>query len=145
MMRKVLMRFLSTDITGKVVHIALLALRTLASLELIVVHGFKKIGIGVAIPEKVPNPLGLPEQLNEFLAIASNLGFPILIIFGFLTRLATVPVLVVTLTGYWVVHAHDPLLVKDVPFMYSLVYLFIFVVGPGKYALDTVLFTKLNR
>jgi putative oxidoreductase len=101
-----------------------------------VAHGLKKIGVGVAVAEQVPNPLHLPEAFNSMFAFASNLIFPVFVIFGFFTRLAVLPILAVTLTGYFVLHWNDTLIVKDNPFMYSLCYLFILAVGAGKYSLD---------
>jgi putative oxidoreductase len=116
--------------------ISLLVFRILVSLELIVAHGLKKIGIGVAQAEQVPNPLHLPESLNSFFAISANLFFPVLVILGLFTRIAVLPILAVTLMGYFVVHWNDSLLAKDTPFIYSVVYLFILVMGPGRYSAD---------
>jgi putative oxidoreductase len=117
-------------------HLVMLFFRVIVSVQLIVVHGLKKIGVGVAEAELIPNPLHLPEKINQYFAISSNLVFPILIILGLLTRLAILPVLAVTLTGYFIVHWSDPLLAKDIPFMYSLIFLLLFFLGPGKYSID---------
>jgi putative oxidoreductase len=117
-------------------HLVMLFFRVIVSVQLIVVHGLKKIGVSVAEAELIPNPLHLPEKINQYFAISSNLVFPILIILGLLTRLAILPVLAVTLTGYFIVHWSDPLLTKDIPFMYSLIFLLLFFLGPGKYSID---------
>lgn len=122
---------------------AMLFFRVLVSLEIMVVHGFKKIGIGVAEAEHVPNPLHLPEALNSAFAISANIFFPFLVLIGFCTRLATLPTLAVTLTGYFVVHLHDSLLEKDVPFIYSVFFLLILVLGPGKFSIDSYLRKRL--
>ncbi len=106
------------------------------SLELIIVHGLKKLPGGSVPAEVVPNPLGFPDQLNYLLALAANLVFPLFIISGFLTRLACLPVLAVTLTGYFIVHGHDSLLERDTPFIYSMVFLLIAFIGPGKFSVD---------
>ena len=125
-----------------VYHVSLLFFRVLVSLQLMIVHGLKKIGIGVAEAEQVPNPLHLPEGFNHLFAIAGNLVFPVFIMIGFLTRLAVWPVLAITLTGYFVLHWHDPLLVSDTPFIYSVVFLLIAVLGAGKYSIDYWLYQK---
>jgi putative oxidoreductase len=118
--------------------IILLAFRILVSLQLIVVHGLKKVGIGIEVAETVPNPFNLPNWFNESFAIASNLLFPIFVIVGFYTRLATIPILVVTLSGYFIVHWNDSLLVRDIPFMYSIAFLLIAFSGAGKYSIDEI-------
>ncbi len=143
-MKQVFKRITASALGGNRVHLGLLLFRIIVSLELIIVHGFKKIGIGVDVAELIPNPLGLPQEINEFLAIIANIGFPVFIILGLLTRLSVLPVLAVTLTGYFILHAHDPLFVKDVPFMYSVVFLFIFITGPGKYSIDSIIHKKLS-
>src|ERR1044072_1654737 len=107
-------------------------------------HGLKKLGVGVAVAEQVPNPLHLPEMLNEGFAIAGNLVFPVFVILGLFTRLAILPILAITLTGYFVVHWHDSILERDTPFMYSMVYLFILFIGPGKYSIDYRIYKSLN-
>ncbi|MDB5119404.1 MAG: DoxX family protein [Sphingobacteriales bacterium] len=115
---------------------AILFFRVMVSIELILAHGLKKIGVGVPVAEVIPNPFALPESINASLAIASNLVFPLFVIFGVFTRLAVLPILAVTLSGYFVVHFNDSLLEKDMPYMYSISYLLILIVGSGKYSID---------
>jgi putative oxidoreductase len=102
-----------------------------------IVHGLKKVGWGVVVAETIPNPLHLPDVLNQGVAIAANLIFPMFIITGLFTRLAVLPILAVTLTGYFVQHGGESLLSRDVPFMYSLSFALIWFLGPGKYSLDS--------
>lgn len=115
---------------------AIFLFRLLISGELIIVHGLKKIGIGIAQAEVVPNPLGLPDMLNQIFATGANLVCPLFIILGLFTRLATIPIVAVTLTGYFVVHGNDSLLERDIPFMFSVAFLFIMAIGAGRYSLD---------
>ena len=105
-------------------------------------HGMKKIGIGTTNAEVVPNPFHLPEDINQIMALAANLLFPFFIIIGWCTRWATLPILAVTLTGYFIVHGNDSLLMRDIPFMYSLSFLLIFCLGPGKYSIDKMFQSK---
>ncbi|MBO9202511.1 MULTISPECIES: DoxX family protein [Niastella] len=120
----------------------MLLLRVAVSLEIAIVHGFKKIGIGVPQSESIPNPLHLPEAFNNTFAIAANIVFPFFVLIGLFTRLATLPTLVVTLTGYFLVHWNDSLLQKDTPFIYSLIFLVILLLGPGKYSIDNAIYKK---
>ncbi|TLX23600.1 DoxX family protein [Chryseobacterium indologenes] len=143
-MKKFIQTITNTNLEGKLIHIALLIFRIALSLELIFAHGLKKLGIGVVEAEKVPNPLNLPEAFNSLFADSANLFFPVFVILGFLTRAAVLPILAVTLTGYFVLHWNDALLIKDTPFMYSLCYLFLLFVGPGKYSIDHYIRKKLQ-
>jgi len=135
-MKDIFFALLRSDLGNKLNNSALFFFRIAISCELIYAHGLKKIGIGTALAEVVPNPLGLPDVLNQAFATTANLVMPIFIILGLMTRIATLPILAVTLTGYFVLHFNDPALVKDVPLMYSLCFLLLCFVGAGKYSLD---------
>lgn len=139
-MKKIISGFIGPISSGWLLSSGLLFLRITLSLELIIVHGLKKLGIGVMEEEKIPNPFHLYERFNNDMALLANLVFPVLVLFGLFTRLATLPILVVTLTGYFIVHWKDSLLISDVPFMYSIAFISILIMGPGKYSLDKYLF-----
>ena len=135
-MKTLLLKLFNTEINSKIQNLTLLAFRVLLSGELIYAHGLKKLGVGVSEAEVVPNPLNLPEAFNSLFADAANLFFPVFVILGLATRIAILPILAVTLTGYFVLHFHDAPLIKDTPFMYSLSFLVLLFLGPGKYSLD---------
>ncbi len=135
-MKTLLLKLFNTEINPKIQDLTLLAFRVLLSGELIYAHGLKKLGVGVSEAEVVPNPLNLPEAFNSLFADAANLFFPVFVILGLATRIAILPILAVTLTGYFVLHFHDAPLIKDTPFMYSLSFLVLLFLGPGKYSLD---------
>lgn len=141
-MKKVIQTLTNPFPSDTLFQVALLIFRVLLSVEMIYAHGLKKIGIGVEVAEVVPNPMNFPESINNLFAISANIFFPILIIFGIFTRLAVLPILAVTLTGYFVLHFNDAPLVKDAPFIYSLSYLLILILGAGKYSVDYYLFKK---
>ncbi len=141
-MKKILIGLLKPLPSQLVFNWCMLLLRIAVCCEIAIVHGFKKIGVGVQDAEQIPNPLNLPDAFNNAFAISANIIFPFFVMIGLLTRLATLPTLAVTLTGYFVVHWNDSLLLKDTPFIYSLLFLFILVVGPGKYSIDHAIYKK---
>jgi len=143
-MRRFILKITSIYPTASCFHWSMLVYRVLISSEMIVAHGLKKLGIG-AEKEQVPNPLNLPETFNQLFAVSANIFFPILIILGLFTRLAILPVLAVTLTGYFVVHWNDSLLIKDMPFMYSVAFLLLLILGPGKYSADYLIHKDRGR
>jgi len=144
-MKKIFARLANPFPSQQVFNISMLFFRVAASLQMIIVHGFKKLGIGIAAAEKIPNPLQLPEFFNNAFAIAANIFFPFLVLIGLYTRLATLPTLAVTLIGYFVLHWNDAALIKDTPFIYSAVFMLILLVGAGKYSFDFFVFKKLQR
>jgi putative oxidoreductase len=140
--KKLLLHSINPTVSLQRFNLAMLFFRVFVSLEMLIVHGLKKLGIGVAQAENIPNPFNLPQVLNTVFALSANIVFPFLVIIGFCTRIATLPSLAVTLTGYFVVHRSDTLLEKDIPFMYSVCYLLILLLGPGKYSVDNAITKK---
>jgi putative oxidoreductase len=138
-------RLLRVLISQKQFDIVMLVFRVTISSQLMITHGLKKIGLGLDAAEVVPNPLHLPVALNQYFALSANLIFPVFVMVGFLTRLTVLPILAVTFTGYFVVHLHDSLLVKDVPFMYSTAFLLILALGPGRISIDRYISNKIQQ
>lgn len=143
-MKKQIIKLTNPYPSQRLFGMGMLLLRAASSLEIAIVHGFKKIGVGVAAAEAIPNPLHLPGEFNNAFAISANIVFPLFVLVGLFTRLATLPTLAVTLTGYFVVHWNDTLLLKDTPFIYSVIFLTILILGPGKYSIDNVIYKKIT-
>ncbi|RFM29666.1 DoxX family protein [Deminuibacter soli] len=119
---------------------ALLVFRILLSVELFRVHGLKKF---IGKKEIVPNPLGLPPQLNQVMASVADTVVPALVILGIGTRLVVWPTIGVTAVGYFVVHRHDSIAVRDVPYVYTLCFLYLAVTGAGTISADYWLYQHL--
>jgi putative oxidoreductase len=143
-MKKLIKYIISTDLQSPLANFGILFFRVAVGTELIVVHGLKKLGIGVPTPEVIPNPFGFPGAFNDFVAIAANVYLPVLVVLGLFTRLAAIPAMIVTATGYFIMHGNDSLIERDIPFMYSVAMLTIAMIGGGKYSLDGYLTKKLN-
>jgi len=138
-------KWMQSDLGSCKANYIMFLFRVLVSIELIVVHGFKKLGIGTDTAEIVANPFGLPYLLNEFLAITANVICPLFIIVGFATRFACIPIVVVTLTGYFFVHATGTLMERDIPFMYAMAFLLIAFTGGGRYSVDNIIYESQKK
>ena len=99
---------------------ALLVFRVLVSLSMIHTHGLKKLMHFADTVAHIPDPFGLGGQISALMAILANIVGPLLVILGLGMRIAILPIIGVTLIGFFVVHASDPWAVKDIPLMYSL-------------------------
>jgi putative oxidoreductase len=122
---------------------ALLGFRVLLALELFRVHGMKKFKGNNGQPEVVPNPLHLPQRLNNLVATFSDTVVPALVILGIAVRLVILPTIGVTAIGYFVVHRHDPIEVRDVPYIYTVSFLFLLFIGAGTVSVDHLLYNLL--
>jgi putative oxidoreductase len=136
-------QLLYSDLGSELNNWALFFFRILLALELFRVHGLRKLKSQHGPPELVPNPLHLPEGLNQLVATFSDTVVPFLVMVGIATRVVVLPVIGVTAVGYFVVHRKDPVQVRDVPYMYTLSFLLLLLVGPGKYYVDHYLLYPL--
>jgi len=140
---EIIQNILFSDSGGTINNLALMVFRILLSIELFRVHGMKKFRLQNGQKEHVPNPLHLPEKLNRLVATFSDTVVPFLVILGLGTRLAVLPTIGVTAIGYFVVHRNDSVEIRDVPYMYTLCFLFLLAIGAGTYSFDYYLFTIL--
>ena len=144
-MSELLQIILYTDAGSANNNWALLGFRALLAFELFWVHGLRKLNAGTATPETIPNPLGLPVEINNVVATFSDTVVPFLVLAGVATRLAVLPVIGVTAIGYFVVHWHDSAQERDVPFMYALSFSLLLFMGPGTLSIDYYLWSILIR
>ncbi len=135
-MNNIFTKILSPVIPWQTFDLGMLAFRVLVSISMINTHGVKKILNFEDTVANIPDPFGLGGEISTYLALLANIVCPLLVIFGLFTRLAVIPIVGVTLLGLFVVHINDPWAVKDIPLMYSLAYLLILYLGPGRYSLD---------
>ncbi|MEF9477898.1 DoxX family protein [Chryseobacterium sp. 1B4] len=140
---EILKQILSSDLGSSFNDASFLVFRVLLAIQLFRVHGLKKFRLENGQREVIPNPLGLPDQLNAIVASLADLVVPFLIILGLGTRLAVLPTIGVTAIGYFVVHRKDSPEVRDVPFMYTLSLLLVLALGAGRYSLDYYILNTL--
>ena len=139
-MEEIIKNLLFSDLGSEINNLAVFIFRVLLMLELFRVHGLKKFRLQNGEKEQVPNPLGLPEKVNSLLATFSDTIVPVFVALGLGTRLFLLPSIGVTAIGYFAVHRNDSVEVRDVPYMYTLAMVFLWVIGSGSYSMDHYIF-----
>jgi putative oxidoreductase len=106
---------------------------------MILSHGIPKIGrlFGEG-PVKFADPFGLGSEVSLVLAIFAEVICAVLVMVGFKTRLATIPLMVTMLTAAFIAHWNDPFAKKELSLLFFLLFLAILILGPGKYAFDSL-------
>ena len=138
-MKTIIQNILQVKPLGNQLDAALFLLRVGVALSLFVVHGYKKITDFSGTVNHIPDPFGIGGYPSAVIAVLANVVAAGLLALGLGTRLAIALILGITLSGLFIVHAADPVHIRDVPYMYSLVLLFLFYAGPGSYSLDHLL------
>lgn len=111
----------------------------LAAGGMMLTHGIPKIGrlFGEG-PVKFADPFGLGPEISLVMAIFAEVICAVLVMVGFKTKLATIPLMLTMLTAAFYAHWSDPFGKKELSLLFSLVFLAILIMGPGKYAFDSL-------
>lgn len=126
------------------IDVALLIFRVFAGIALLRGHGIEKLFNFSEELAHIPDPFGIGATPSLLFALFADFFCAILIILGAFTRLAAIPIFTTTLIGFLVVHGGDAWQLRDVPFIYSVVFIAIFLFGAGKYSIDAWIARKFN-
>lgn len=120
------------------ISMLLLAARIIFGL-LFLSHGIQKWSNFQELSSVFPDPLGVGHSVSLGLAIFAELACSIGVILGVLYRLAFIPMIFTMGVAFFVIHSNDPFSVKELSMVYLIVFSFLFIVGPGKYAADSLI------
>jgi putative oxidoreductase len=137
-MNKVLKMKNLSDSTGLALLIARVGVAAL-----MLTHGIPKLGMLLAgDPIKFPSVWGMGAEFSLVLAVLAEVVGSVLILVGFATRLAAIPLILTMLVAVFIFHAADPFAVKEPALQYLLVYVVLLLTGSGKYSMDYLFRTK---
>ena len=100
-------------------------------------HGIPKLMklfAGGAI--QFPDPLHVGTMTSLILTVFAEVICAALIVVGFKTKWATIPLIITMLVAAFVVHGSDPIGKKEFALLYAIAFLCIGLFGPGKYSID---------
>ena len=117
------------------VSLLLLAVRIIFGI-LLMNHGIQKWTNFQELSAVFPDPLGVGSPLSLGLAIFGELACSMAFIIGFLYRLAMIPMVFTMAVAFFVIHGNDPFATKELAFVYLVVFILKYIIGPGKFAVD---------
>lgn len=126
------------------VSLLLLAVRIIFGI-LLMNHGIQKWSSFQELSTVFPDPLGIGSPLSLGLAIFGELVCSMAFIVGFLYRLAMIPMIFTMIVAFFVVHANDVFAVKELAFIYLVVFILMYIAGPGKFSIDHIIGNELSR
>ena len=122
----------TTDIALVIARIGIAAL--------MLTHGIPKLAMLFSgAPVQFPQVLGMSAEFSLALAVFAEVFCSTLLLTGFATRLAVIPLAITMLVAVFLVQAVDPLSAKEPALQYLLVYIVLLLAGGGKYSIDYVL------
>lgn len=115
--------------------IGLAVLRILPSAFLLS-HGIPKLQKLLNGDFEFADPIGIGATPSLFLAVIGEVICPILVIIGYKTRWATLPILILMAVAAFIVHGSDPFGIKELALLYLVCFAVIMLLGPGRYSID---------
>jgi putative oxidoreductase len=119
--------------------LSLLLLRLVFGGFMLVSHGWGKLGKVLAGDFRFADPFGIGAAPSLVLAAGAEVFCAALLALGLFTRAAAIPLIVTMLTAAFVIHGADPFGKKEMALLYLAGFTAIFLMGPGKYALQRLL------
>ena len=115
--------------------IAALVLR-LAGGGLMLTHGIPKLMKVLGGDLSFGDPIGIGAAPSLLLTVFAEVICAFLVLIGFKTKWASVPLLITMLVAALIVHGADPLGKKELALLYFAIYLVLFAIGGGKFSVD---------
>ena len=112
---------------------------------LLMTHGLQKWSNFHELSSVFPDPVGLGSSLSLGLAIFGELICSMAFIIGFVYRLAMIPMICTMLVAFFVIHGGDAFAVKELAFVYLVVFIVMYITGPGKFSIDFIIGNELRR
>ena len=133
--------FNSTKVNDNVLYGLILVIRLFVGISMLT-HALPKFEKLIANDNiEFINFLGLGSAISLVLVVFAELLCSVFIIFGFITRLAAIPLMITMLVAFFVVHGSDSYAAKELSLVYFFFYLTLLILGSGKFSLD-FLFSK---
>jgi putative oxidoreductase len=111
---------------------------------LFIYHGYDKIDHYHMYLSMSKDIIGIGTKLSFNLVIFAEFFCGFFVAIGFLTRLTVIPIFISMSVAFFVAHAKDAFMVKELAFLFLLLCIPIFILGSGKYSVDTLVFKKKN-
>jgi putative oxidoreductase len=120
----------------KLQDVGLLAIRLLSG-GMMLTHGLPKFDrLFVEGPVKFADPFGLGPEISLGMVLFAEVGCSLLVMLGFKTRWATLPLLFTMLMAAFYAHGSDPFSDKELSLLFFTLFLSVLISGGGRYSVD---------
>lgn len=140
----------ATPITDLIPSLGLLLSRIVFGGFLLIGHGWGKLASFGEKADQFPDPLGIGSQFSLISTILCEVVCSALVVLGFATRIAVLPLVFMLGIAAFVIHGNDPLFMgggaaKEPALLFLTGFALFFFTGPGRFSLDTVMAKKRKK
>lgn len=137
---------ISQTSNNKLNDVGLMLLRIFLGATMLLQHGIGKWETLFSRNEiKFADPFGIGATPSLVLAVFAEVICAILLILGYLTRGALIPLIITMFVAVFVIHISDDFGKMEKGLLYGVGFLTLFLTGPGKYSVDKFLQFKKNK
>ena len=116
--------------------LGLFLLRVAVGAMMLFGHGWSKLMGFAEMKSQFPDPIGIGSAGSLGITVFGEVFCSALLILGLFTRVALIPLITMTLVMIFIFHGADPYHKKELALIYLVIYIAIFLLGPGKYSMD---------
>lgn len=113
-----------------------LAILRMSFSGILLTHGIPKINMLLENPSGFPDVIGIGGTGALILAIIGEVIAPLLVIVGYKTRIATLPVIITMAVAAFMVHADDDFATKEKALLFLGGFVVVAIAGAGRYSID---------
>ena len=140
-----MMRFFNTSYNQNLYDFTILLLRITVGCFMMT-HGLQKLDMLMNInPIKFADPMGVGAEASLVLTVFAELVCSFLILMGFATRLAAIPLIITMFIAVFVIHSKDSFDNKELPGLYLAIYVLLLIIGSGRYSVDRLIAGKKKK
>ena len=113
-----------------------LALLRILSSAFLLSHGIPKLQKLLGGDFQFADPIGIGPTPSLFITTIGEVICPILVIIGYKTRWAALPIVIIMAVAAFIVHGPDPFGRKEMALIYVDIFVVIILLGPGRNSID---------
>lgn len=127
---------------SKGLSILLLALRLFFGIMLLL-HGLEKMYNYTELCFVFPDPINIGSEISLLLVIFAEIFCSLGFMFGALYRLCMIPMLFTMTIAFFFIH-EGSIVQGELAFIYLMVFIMMYIAGPGQYAIDAKIYEYLH-
>jgi putative oxidoreductase len=133
-----LARLICLEFLPRSADLGLLVLRVWLGLTMLVNHGWQKVVTFRELSAKFPDPMSFGKETSLALVIFAEVVCSLLLIGGFITRVALLPLMTTMAVAFASVHQLQLTGPKsgELAFIYLATFVCLFIAGPGRFSFD---------
>lgn len=102
-------------------------------------HGYNKLLAYASMSNLFADPFGVGPTLSFWMVVFVEVVCSFALIFGLLQRIVLIPMIFSMCTAFFIVHSADAFAVKELSFIYLVVFIVLYITGPGRISFDAVI------